>query len=183
MTFLLLWSRLFIGGIFAVSAITKLRDLPAFRASIADFRLLPRRIVPAASVVVLLTELLIPILALHRATTLAAFLLAIALLLAFAAAMWTVVHRGVATTCRCFGTASRVPIRLAHVWRNMVLVACCCVGLVATSSDASFLTAGGAAITFALLGACSALLIVLSLDAILELYSPQHTRKVTRTRQ
>jgi len=111
-----------------VAAAHKLRDLPAFRATLADYRLLPDAIVPAAAGLVVGVELAIgtALLALPRpglaavAVLLAGYALAIAINLARGR------HH---IDCGCAGPAARQPISGRLVARNLLLATTALAGL------------------------------------------------------
>jgi hypothetical protein len=143
-TALLLFGRCLLGLVFLASAVGKARgrrEFRAFGAALGGMRLLPAPLVrPAAAAVVLLEALVPLLLALPgRWPVAAGFALAGLLLLAFTAAVWTVLRRRVAAVCRCFGGSSAAPLGRRHIARNSALAA------VAVAGAAGSLTAAGSA--------------------------------------
>ena len=128
--YLAVFCRLLVGGLFAVSALAKLRDLAGFRAALRGYRLLPRAAEPAAAGAVISAEVMVPVLLGLRVTAPYGLVLAAVLLGGFAAAMGSVLRRGLSTDCGCVGRGGAV--RAAHLWRNLVLVAVCLTGAVTT---------------------------------------------------
>ena len=122
--------RIGLGLLLGAAAAHKLRDLAAFRATLADYRLLPSWLTPFASRALVAIEgttavaLLVP--GLGRAGSAAAALL----LATYAAAVAINLLRGRRhIDCGCFGPAARRPIHGGLVARNLLLVAGALVGL------------------------------------------------------
>ena len=110
--------------LFAVAAVHKLRDVRRFRATLAEYRVLPAGAVPAAAALVVAAEcgvaggLAVPALAP------AALVGAAALLLLYAAAVGVNLRRGrLELDCGCAGPAARRPIGGSLVVRNVVVAA------------------------------------------------------------
>ena len=107
--------------LFAAAALHKLRDLSAFRDTVARYELLPSRLARPAAALVVAAELtvaatitLVPWTSLVAAAMLALYALAIAINLA----------RGRSDLdCGCMGPAAHTPISNRLVVRNTVLVA------------------------------------------------------------
>ena len=152
-------ARLALALLFAHAAWHKARDLQAFRAALAGYRLLPERAVGAAALALVGLEL----------ATAAALLasraggaLALALLGAYTLAIALNLARGRREIdCGCFGPAARQPLSGALVARNLVLLASAALALAPTSARAphwsdALSVAGGvafAALAFAAQGA------------------------------
>lgn len=125
--------RVALALLFASAATHKLRDLAAFRATLADYRILPDATVPLAAVAVAVME-----------PTIAAMLLAwpaagapaaAALLLLYAGAIALNLARGRRhIDCGCAGPAARRPIGAGLVARNVVLAAAALVTLAPAAS-------------------------------------------------
>ena len=112
-----------------VAAGHKLRDLPHFRATLAEYRLLPERSVPVAAVGVVGVEVAIAValVALRTAGTLAAA----TLLGVYAAAIGVNLARGRRhIDCGCAGPAERRSLSGWLVARNGALVVTALAGLV-----------------------------------------------------
>ncbi len=106
----------------------KLRDLPRFRATLADYRLLPHAIVPAAAGLVAGVELAIAaaLLVLPRPALVAAA----ALLAVYAVAIGINLARGRRhIDCGCAGPAARQTISGRLVARNVLLATSALAGL------------------------------------------------------
>lgn len=117
--------------LFAATATHKLRDLLRFRATLADYAVLPPAMVALASVAVPLVEAVVAIACLVPAVRVAA-LGGVAMLLAlYAGAIAANLRRGRdQLDCGCLGVAGRAHISWWLVARNAVVVA---VALVATA--------------------------------------------------
>lgn len=113
-----------LGVVLLTASAHKLRDIPAFRAAVAEYRLLPEAVAGLAAVLLVLVEvgaalaLLVPIDA-RPAAALAAALLAL-----YTSAIAINLARGRRDLdCGCAGPARRQPIGGALVARNLVLLA------------------------------------------------------------
>jgi hypothetical protein len=172
--YVLLGCQLFVGGLFAWSAVTKARDRAAFRDSLEPFGVAPeRRRAVAAGVIA--SEVLVVPLVLAPPSAIAGFALGGVLLAVFAVAIARVVRAGLAVRCRCFGAEGAV-LRVAHVWRNAALAGVAALGavLAATRGDADPTGAGEMTVT----GLCAlAVLVLVSMfDEIVELVAPARAR-------
>ncbi|GHC68001.1 MauE/DoxX family redox-associated membrane protein [Streptomyces cinnamoneus] len=169
--------RCLIGGMFLISAATKLAGPRAFRAfadSLAQMRLFPAPLVRPLAALVVTGECLVCLLLAVPAPAAAAggFVLAAVLLLAFAGAVAVVAGRGTRTPCRCFGTSS-TPLGLRHVVRNVLLAAVAGAGAAVTGAAGRTQPAGLvlAALAGLLLGG-----LVAVLDDILGLFQSLDTK-------
>ncbi|MEU8660838.1 MauE/DoxX family redox-associated membrane protein [Actinoplanes philippinensis] len=167
MSYALIGARVLIGLVFAVSAVTKLRGraaFTAFRASVADMRVVPGPLAGPVAAGVVATEAAIPVLLLAPATADAGLVLAVLLLAAFSAGIARVLATGTAASCRCFGV-SAAPFGRHHLYRNGALALTAAAGLAwpasATDPAGSAIVAGVAAV---------AALTVVMLDDIVELF-------------
>ncbi len=108
--------------LFASAAVHKLRDRAAFRATLAEYRIMPAAAVPIVATLVVGTELAIA--ALLVAVPAAGAVGAAALLGAYATAIATNLLRGRRhIDCGCAGFAARRPIGAWLVARNLLLAA------------------------------------------------------------
>jgi len=123
---LFVFSKVIIGVVFAISAISKLQDFPQFRKSIRDFQLLPNGFVDTSALLFVLAEVSVVGLLLIRPWI--AFLLATLLLLIFSAALALAVVRKLELRCNCFGKSQR-PISPADLIRNGGFLACSLCGI------------------------------------------------------
>ncbi|MEU9839996.1 MauE/DoxX family redox-associated membrane protein [Actinomadura sp. NPDC048032] len=154
-----------VGLVFAVSAVSKLRDLDGFARSVpALVPAWPGRARPLAIATTAL-EALVPPLLVAQVTAPFGFGLAAVLLAAFTAAVAAALRRGRRTPCRCFGPSS-APLGPRHLARNGVLLTCAVLGAL---SPGGLPPAGGVAVAAAA-GLAGAVLIV-SLDDIVELFA------------
>ncbi|MGC4944373.1 MauE/DoxX family redox-associated membrane protein [Kribbella sp. DT2] len=117
--------RVLLGGVFAVSAGSKLSS----RAAFAEFVAATVRLTGAAAwlarelaVGVVVAEIAVVVALMVPASTQWGFAAAIGLLGAFSVAIVRSLRRGQRAPCRCFG-ASSTPLGLQHVIRNVVLAA------------------------------------------------------------
>jgi len=110
--------------LFAVASSHKLRDAGRFRATLADYRILPASVVPLAAVLMTGVEIGVPVALVASPRRALGPLAAAALLCVYAAAMAVNLARGRRDVdCGCAGPALRRPISCALVVRNAVLAA------------------------------------------------------------
>jgi hypothetical protein len=110
--------------LFATAAVHKLRDLPGFRATLAEYRVLPARIAPVAAAVVIGLEVAAAAALVAPIGAAPGALLAIAMLAAYTLAIAVNVARGrTDLDCGCLGPALRQPIGGAVLARNAILLA------------------------------------------------------------
>lgn len=120
--------RVAIGLVFAISSISKMRDIAQFKLTVRDFHILPSTISGTVAVLFVGSEFAVVLLALLDGMFLfGSFILAIVLLLLFCIALISVLSRRVALSCNCFGT-SNTPVSYADVWRNAAFILCALVG-------------------------------------------------------
>lgn len=125
--------RLVLGGLLVLAGVTKLADRPGFRQAVAEYELLPERLVrPFAAVLPWLEVTLGALLLLGLGTT-AAAALAVPLLLSFALAIGINLARGRNFDCHCFGAVHADPIGSAALLRSLALVLVALVVAVGTS--------------------------------------------------
>jgi Methylamine utilisation protein MauE len=151
--YLLAFCRIATGLLFAVSAIGKLRDFAAFRASVAGFELLPRAWSPIAARVLLGAEVgVVLLLAVGGPLLPVGFWLAALVLLGFSAALVAVLRRGLRVTCNCFGPTTR-HVSYYDVIRNLVLLAVALLGVLALAASGQALD-GTEIVLVALMAGC-----------------------------
>ncbi|MER7009630.1 MauE/DoxX family redox-associated membrane protein [Dactylosporangium sp. NPDC000555] len=142
--------RLLICGVFAVSAIGKLRGrgaLVAFTGAVRELTGLGSRPARVAAVATVAAESLVAVAVLVPAVHRVALACAVLLLGAFVLVLARVLRAGRAVACRCFGRGA-APVAARHVVRNVVLAALAGLALAAD------LLAGPAAVEPAGLALC-----------------------------
>ena len=130
--------RALLAVVFGTAAFGKATQLDVFADSLRNigpqlFATQFRRL--AGATVVVAAEATVCVLLVVPATSLAGLALALVLLLAFGAAIASVVHRGATAPCRCFG-AEGSPLSSSHLLRNGLL------GVVAAAGIAVRLSGG-----------------------------------------
>lgn len=103
---ILLALRLFLGGVFLLAALVKLKDPQQFAFAINAYQVLPtgaKHLVPLATFVVPWLELIAGLLLLLGLWGRAAALVAASLMALFTAAVASVILRDMSITCGCFG--------------------------------------------------------------------------------
>lgn len=95
--------RVALGATFLAAAATKLPDMAAFAEIVANYRLVPPSLVPAAAAVVIGLELVTGALLVAGRGARAAALVAGGLLALFAAGLASALLRGIDLRCGCFG--------------------------------------------------------------------------------
>jgi uncharacterized membrane protein YphA (DoxX/SURF4 family) len=130
----LLVLRLVLAAVFIVAAVGKARDQAGARRSLESFGV-PRALAPAGAAALPVAELAVAVALIPVATAWWAGLAALALLVAFTAALAIGLLRGVEAECHCFGAVSSRPVGPATLVRNLVLVALATL-LVAAGGDA-----------------------------------------------
>lgn len=114
--------------IFISSFARKVRHVAIFQQTITSFALLPARFSRAIALVVLLAEALVVVLAIPGGPLLLpGYLLAAMLLLLFSVALFSVLARGISTTCSCFGPGATT-VSVIDIVRNLGFLACTLVG-------------------------------------------------------
>lgn len=117
--------------LFLASAGHKLRDLGRFRATLADYRLLPDALAPAGAVLVVGAETALAAALVAPALRVPGLLSAAGLFLVYGAAIAINLARGRRhIDCGCAGAAGRRPISAWLVARNALLAATALGGLV-----------------------------------------------------
>lgn len=127
MEMLLIFCRVVIGVVFAISAYGKAHDLKSFADSIEKFQLLPANLVKMASWVFLVGEVLVGLAMIINALTLG-FTLAALMLSLFSFALISALLRRLELNCNCFGTLNS-QISGFDLIRNAVFILCALYGL------------------------------------------------------
>lgn len=158
--------RALVGAVFVAAAAGKLRGRAAFAAFVADLTaMVPLAARPArgVAVVVVAAEAAVGPLLVAPATVPAGAGLAVLLLLAFSVAIASVLRRGAAVRCPCFG-AARSPLGARHLVRNTVLLAAAVLSVPAAGAH----EAAGVAVSVAagLVGAT----VIIRLDDLADLF-------------
>jgi len=135
--YLATFARMVVGVVFAVSALGKTRNPPAFERAITNFHIVPAPLVKMAAYLLLCAEFMVFGLMLLGGRFLwVGFLFAVLLLLAFSAALLSVLVRGIKTSCNCFGPAEK-PVTGSDLLRNVGFIGWAVVGWwVISSPDA-----------------------------------------------
>jgi hypothetical protein len=120
--------QLLLGGTFLASALPKLRSPAAFRATVADYRLLPAAAAPAAAWGIAIAELFIAASLLGGWLAGPSVALALVLVAGFATATALNLRRGHIVSCGCFGdpaerVSARGLARLSLIAGGLVLLA------------------------------------------------------------
>ncbi|MET7464362.1 MauE/DoxX family redox-associated membrane protein [Nonomuraea sp. NPDC005501] len=123
-----------IAVVFAITAVSKARDLAGFARSLPDLVPVPRALTRPLAVVVAALEglvaLLVAVPLVAGVSGVVAYGLGLALLLlaAFTVAIAVALRRGRRAPCRCFG-ASAAPLGARHLVRNGLLIIAAALGL------------------------------------------------------
>src|SRR5712692_482521 len=121
--------------LFVAAAAHKLRDLGQFRATLAEYHLLPPRLVPFGAVAVVMMELTLAATLLAPPLRMSSLVAAAGVLSIYGGAMGVNLARGRRhIDCGCAGPAARRPISALLVARNAVLAAAALGGLVPVST-------------------------------------------------
>ena len=122
--YMLTFCRVVVGLVFAISSISKARDIAQFKQAVSKFDLLPKRLSGLAALLFLCGEFAVVLLMLIGGPLLLpGFFLAICLLLLFSLVLTSVVIRRIHTSCNCFG-ASAKPVSSLDVGRNAGFILC-----------------------------------------------------------
>lgn len=124
MIYLLAFCRVAIGLVFAISSLSKVRNLGQFQQAIASFRLLPQCLSQLTALLFLCGEFAVVLLVAFGGPLLfPGFALAILLLLLFCVALASVLIRRLQTACNCFGSSEK-PVTPVDIWRNVGFLLC-----------------------------------------------------------
>jgi protein-disulfide isomerase/uncharacterized membrane protein YphA (DoxX/SURF4 family) len=124
----LLGVRLVLAAVLAVAGVAKLGDRAGAREAVTGFGL-PEMLAPAAAALLPLVELAAAVLLIPSATAPAGSVLALALMVAFSAAIARNVARGEAPDCHCFGALHSEPAGPRALIRNLAPAAAAAVAL------------------------------------------------------
>jgi hypothetical protein len=126
--YLLAFSRIALGLLFAYSFVTKARDMTPFAGTIGRFDLLPRRWSKTVALLFLGGEAAVVVLVIAGGRFLPlAFGLAGLLLSLFTVAVLLALRRNIVTSCNCFGATDK-PLTYYDVGRNAGFIACSLLG-------------------------------------------------------
>jgi putative oxidoreductase len=114
-------ARLVLGALFVWASATKIPDMAAFAESIANYRLVPPALVPAAAAALVGVELLAGLALIANVWSRAAATVLAVLLAVFTAGLASALARGIDLACGCFGDAT--PATWWTVLRDVVLLA------------------------------------------------------------
>lgn len=154
-----------VGVVFAITAVSKLRDFDGFRRSLPQLVPVRRPLLRPLAVVVVVLEALVPVLVAVPALTLYGLALACALLVTFTVAIALALNRGQRAPCRCFGT-SAAPLGARHLVRNSLLIIATALG--------GLLPAGSPALAGVAVAAAAGLvcaILIASFDDIVDLFA------------
>lgn len=135
-------ARLVLSAVFAVSGAMKLRQRESFQRTLSDFGV-PSVVAAALALVLPWGELAIAVALPLVATARLASLTALALLVAFSAAVALTLLRGRRPPCQCFGALSPEPIGWTTLVRNAALIGLAVIALAGSWGGGTSL--GGAA--------------------------------------
>lgn len=138
MAYVILALRLVIGGVLVVAGVLKAHDGPMLTATfVAGYRILPAFLVAPLGVALPYVEILLGgYLALGLFTRIAAWVVA-GQFVVFAIAVGSLVVRGIAADCGCFGSAVPTPPSWGHVGADLALAAItACIALAAPGAFA-----------------------------------------------
>src|SRR5262249_29428406 len=129
--------RTALAGLFLAAALHKLRDLDRFRATLAEYDVLPPRLVPVGAIVLTGAELGLAVALAVPSLRTASLVAAAGVLSIYGGAMAVNLARGRRhIDCGCAGPAARRPISGVLVARNAVLAAAALGGLLPVSPRA-----------------------------------------------
>lgn len=116
----LLVARVGLGALFLYAALTKLPDMGAFAEEVADYQVLPARLVPLVAAALPGIEVVAALLLLVGAWVRPAAAVLTTMLLVFIAALAQSLLRGIDLRCGCFGGADLAT--WGTVWRDVALL-------------------------------------------------------------
>ncbi|MEU4197253.1 MauE/DoxX family redox-associated membrane protein [Kribbella sp. NPDC026611] len=165
---LTLFAQCLASGVFVVSAVSKLRDVPGFGVTVQRLAPIPSRVALGLAWTVVLAELLTAGVVWYgdgRPGLLLAGLLSTGL----AGIAFRATALPVPVPCRCFGR-STAPLGARHGIRNLVLAALMVAGLVTAGADRPVPPLGGIALAVA--AAAVGVIVTVYLDDLAELARP-----------
>src|ERR1700737_4006721 len=126
--YILAFCRVTTGLVFAISSLSKARDIPTFKQAVLGFRLLPQHLSGPLAILFLCGEFTVVLLVtIGGSLLLSGFVLATLLLLIFCGALASVLARRLQTACNCFGSSEK-NVSSADIWRNLGFILCASVG-------------------------------------------------------
>jgi putative oxidoreductase len=125
-------ARLFLGGLFLWASITKVPDMAAFAESVANYRIVPPALVPAAAAAVIGIEIAAGLALVANVWARAAAWVLAGLLAVYTVGLTSAFARGIDLACGCFG--GNAPATGWTVLRDVVLLALA-VGVARTARD------------------------------------------------
>lgn len=134
----LAFCRVVIGLVFAISSISKARNIAQFKQTIAGFNVLPRSWhSPLAFSFVCGEFVVVALIVAGSSFLVPGFVLALFLLFIFCAALLSVLAKGLKTSCNCFGPREK-QVSAADIWRNVGFMLCALGGCILFWQPASF---------------------------------------------
>lgn len=128
MLYVLVFCRIVIGIVFAVSFLRKISSVPIFEQTITQFSILPKRFSRVVALLILSCEIAVALLVIIGGPFLeSGFLLSVLLLLVFSSVLMSVLHRDIQTSCNCFGSTQK-QVSSVDVWRNVGFFVCALIG-------------------------------------------------------
>ncbi len=115
--------RVALGAVFLAAGLLKVSHPEFLAATIAAFRILPEAVIAPLAVALPYFEMILGGYLIVGLFTRVAALVAAAQLAAFAAAIASVVVRGIPTSCGCFGPSDTAPASWVDVARDLALAA------------------------------------------------------------
>lgn len=115
--------RVALGGVFLAAGLLKVSHPEFLAATIAAFRILPEAVIAPLAVALPYFEMILGGYLIAGLFTRAAAFVAAAQLAAFAAAIASVILRGIPTACGCFGPSDTAPASWVDVARDLALAA------------------------------------------------------------
>jgi uncharacterized membrane protein YphA (DoxX/SURF4 family) len=115
--------RVALGGIFLAAGLLKASHPELLAATIAAFRILPEAVIAPLAIALPYFEMILGGYLIAGLFTRAAAYVAAAQLAGFAAAIASVVVRGIPTSCGCFGPSDTAPASWVDVARDLALAA------------------------------------------------------------
>ncbi len=122
MSWLVLVSRVVLGGIFVVAGVSKVGHATLFAAQIAGFRILPQVVIAPMAVALPFLEILLGGYLIVGLFTRTAAWIAVLLLAAFDLAIASAVVRGLTVSCGCFGPSDTTVTSWPEVARDAIFV-------------------------------------------------------------
>ncbi len=145
LTYLLAFTRITLGIVFALSYFTKAANIQQFAQTITKFKILPASLSKMAAILFLCSEgIVLLLMGVGGAYLIFGFALALILLLLFSIAIISVLLRRIQTACNCFGSTEK-PVSIYDVGRNISFILCALLGLnvaVILNNDISILGIG-----------------------------------------